>query len=192
MRHARILVIPILIVISAGCASSTRTRFATIRVDRENRAEVFDAALAVCRQHGFRFAEIEPALFQAQSLPMESTSRRHVGRLQARAVVRRMASLYIRQEGNACTVMCGVDMQRADTQRHDAFDIQRSITDVPNETPIQQGEGLTRSQRTVWTDLGRDRALERTILQEIARRLTGQGPPAVEGGASGGGEPAAE
>ena len=44
---------------------------------------------------------------------------------------------------------------------------------MPNETPIQQEAGVGPQQEQVWTDMPRDRGLERQVLDVVQNRLEG-------------------
>jgi hypothetical protein len=75
-----------------------------------------------------------------------------------------------------------VQLQRLDTTQRDVFARQREFADVPSDTPIDRGEGMTTDQTATWTDLRRDRSTERRILQAIRARVGGA--PTTQAGRS--------
>ena len=90
--------------------------------------------------------------------------------------MRRRGTLSIQPLGDGCRLICRVDRERLDTSDHRIFRQQRSINDLPNQTPIERDAGLTASQEQAWTSLPRDRALEQDIL-ELIRSRTGSSSP---------------
>lgn len=159
-----------------GCSQTASMSFASVRLANADRLEALNLAVAVVRAQGYRIAEYDAEMFQAQAGPLESTMRGGSGRLSDAALkmptrVRRIVRLYARKTDTGATVMCNVQLQRADTARRSVFNQQDQYSDVPHDTPIDRGEGLTKSQLSHWTDLGRDRGVERQILQEVRQRF---------------------
>ena len=159
-----------------GCSQTASMSYASVRLPKADRREALDLAVTVVRARGYRIAEYDAEMFQAQTAPLESTMRGGSRRLSDAALklptrVRRIVRLYVRKTDTGATVMCNVQLQRADTARRAAFDQQGQYSDVPRDTPIDRGEGLTRSQLTHWTDIGRDRDVERQIRQEVRQRF---------------------
>jgi len=72
--------------------------------------------------------------------------------------------------------------ERLDTAQQDVFARQREFADVPSETPIDMGAGMTTGQTETWTDLRRDRMMERQILQAIRERTEGRSATTAAGG----------
>lgn len=87
--------------------------------------------------------------------------------------LRRTATVQIRAIDDGCQIQCVVERQRLDTADHRVLQENRGGSDVPNATPIERDAGLTRDQQDSWTDLPRDRDMERTILNSILARLRG-------------------
>lgn len=96
--------------------------------------------------------------------------------------MRRTATVQIRPMDDGCQIQCVVERQRLDTADHRVLQENRGGSDVPNATPIERDAGLTRDQQDAWTDLPRDREMERTILNSILARLRGGEPPAETAG----------
>ena len=159
-----------------GCSQTASMSFASVRLPNADRRKALDVAVAVVRARGYRIAEYDAEMFQAQTAPLESTMRGGSGRLSDAALkmptrVQRIIRLYARKTDSGATVLCNVQLQRADMARRAVFDQQGEFSDLPHDTPIDRGEGLTRSQLTHWTDIGRDRGVERQILQEVRQRF---------------------
>jgi len=87
--------------------------------------------------------------------------------------LRRTASVQIRPTENGCQIECVVERQRLDTADHRVLQENRGGSDIPNATPIERDAGLSREQQDAWTELPRDREMERTILTSIVNRLSG-------------------
>lgn len=93
--------------------------------------------------------------------------------------LRRTATVQIRPVDDGCIIQCVVERQRLDTADQRVLQENRGGSDVPNATPIERDAGLTRSQQDSWTDLPRDRDMERTILNSIIARLGGAETPTM-------------
>ena len=87
--------------------------------------------------------------------------------------LRRTATVQIRPMESGCQIQCVVERQRLDTADQRVLQENRGGSDVPNATPIEREAGLTQDQKDSWTDLPRDRDMERTILNSILARLSG-------------------
>jgi hypothetical protein len=157
------------------------------RLPGADRQEAFAAAATALRSQGFRIAEADEDLGRIQTHPLESSARDGTDRLHEAAVkvpsrVRRIATVYIRQSEGAFIAHCRVQLQRLDTAQQDVFARQREFADVPSETPIDLGAGMTTGQTETWTDLRRDRMMERQILQAIRERTVGSSATTAAGG----------
>lgn len=158
-----------------GCAEPTG-RFASQRLSGVDRRRTFSAAVRALRTAGFRIAEADEDAARIRTHPLESLWRGPAERLTEAAVkrpvrVRRIATVLISQDGPVVTASCRVQLQRLDTADHRLFMRHREFSDVPSETPIYREAGLTAEQTAAWTDLRRDRAMERQILRAIRERL---------------------
>lgn len=83
-----------------------------------------------------------------------------------------LGELSLTPEGDGVSVRCKVRIQRLDTAERTAFAMERG-DDRPSETPVDRTGGLSTSSRQEWVNVGRDRRLERAILDAIADRLRG-------------------
>jgi len=160
----------------AGCQGPISGGYASVALPGVDREGAFDAAAAALRGHGFRIAQADPDLWQIQTHPLESVSRGGTDRLHEAVVslpsrVRRIATVHIQKSRSGCQALCQVQLQRLDTTQRDVFARQREFADVPSDTPIERGEGMTTDQTATWTDLRRDRSTERQILQAIRARI---------------------
>ncbi len=140
-----------------------------------------DAAYAAgmyAMQQWFRLAEMDPDRMVIQSAPSEYEQKGGTGRIRDAAVgyrnrMRRIGALVVQEVADGCIVKCKVVVQRLDTADHRVFRANQQFGDVPNETPIQQEAGVSPRQEQVWTDMPRDRGLERQILDVVRSRLEG-------------------
>ncbi|HUW84996.1 MAG TPA: hypothetical protein VMZ31_19620 [Phycisphaerae bacterium] len=165
------------LVLLAGCQGPISGGYASVALPGVDREGVFEAAAGALRGHGFRIAQADADLWQIQTHPLESMSHGGADRLHEAVVrlpsrVRRIATVYIQKSRSGCQALCQVQLQRLDTTQRDVFARQREFADVPSETPIDRGEGMTTDQTATWTDLRRDRSTERQILQAIRARVT--------------------
>lgn len=101
------------------------------------------------------------------------TGRFRDGALKYKNRMRRMATLQITETASGCLVQCQVRRQRLDTADHRTFRQQRMFEDVPNETPIDRGDSADPSQSEEWTEMQRDTALEREMLEVLFNQVPG-------------------
>ena len=66
---------------------------------------------------------------------------------------------------------CRVQVDRLDTADHRVFRRNEQFSDVPNDTPIDSGAGVSAKQDQVWTPMPRDGQLERQILDLVRSRV---------------------
>jgi len=138
----------------------------------------FNAGLYAMQQW-FRVTETDPQRGVIQSAPSEYEQKGGTGRIRDAAIgfrnrMRRIGAIVVQEVGDGCIVKCKVAVQRLDTADHRVFRSNQQFGDVPNETPIQQEAGVSPRQEQVWTDMPRDRALERQILDVVQNRLQGE------------------
>jgi hypothetical protein len=178
--------------LAAGCSdarSSDRIdtrRTATgdwtqVRLPNTSSEAAFDAGVYAMQQW-FRVTETDPQRGVIQSAPSEYEQKGGTGRIRDAAIgfrnrMRRIGAIVVQEVGDGCIVKCKVAVQRLDTADHRAFRSNQQFGDVPNETPIQQEAGVSPQQEQVWTDMPRDRALERQVLDVVQNRLEGSAEP---------------
>lgn len=160
-----------------------RQDWSSTRLDADDSSAAFDAATYAVSQW-FTIRDANPADGLILSHPAEFDQRGGTERLRDGAVnyrnrVRRRAVVRVRSTGGGPRVECVVARERLDTADHRVFWHNRSFEDVPSQTPIAQEAATGPEQNEVWTDVGRDRDLERRILGVVRERLAG-GPPRSE------------
>lgn len=173
-----------LVMIGPGCSGSgagTTTRSGQvpgrqIRLPQTPPDRVFEAGVYAMQQW-FRRVEPRPALGVIYGSTTEYTQEGGTDRIRDvigfRNRMRRTGSLTVQPFGEGTRVACRVDRERLDTADHRVFRQNRSLNDLPNQTPIERDAGLMASQEQVWTRLSRDRPLEMDILDLIRDRTAG-------------------
>lgn len=136
----------------------------------------FDAGLYAMRQW-FRIEENSSAQGLIRGAPSEYDQRGGSGRLRDAALkfpnrLRRTATLVVRPQGTGADVRCMVRVERLDTADMRVFRDNERFEDNPSDTPIDREAGVTSSQDQVWTEISRDRTLEREILDVVRNRLS--------------------
>ncbi|MCK6456663.1 MAG: hypothetical protein L6Q92_09070 [Phycisphaerae bacterium] len=168
-------------ILSVGCdpadrrADIPRAGWTSQRIEAGSEADVFEAARFAVSQW-FRINEARPSEGMITTYPNETEERGGTGRIRDDAIgyrnrIRRLATVRVRKTGAGVATECVVVRERLDTSDMRVFETNRQFNDVPNQTQIS-GEGATSArQNEVWTEVGRDRALERDILRAIRDRL---------------------
>jgi hypothetical protein len=87
---------------------------------------------------------------------------------------REIAEIQLAERGNDIMARCQVRVQRLDTAQRRAFAMQRGGDDRPSEMPTNQSPAVSSRAPEEWVNVGRNRELERTILNQIAESLAGQ------------------
>jgi len=175
---------------AVGCDASARrggpVRFEgrTERFAGVTAATAFDAAEFALRQW-FRVDQSRPDEGLLTTFPSEYDERGGTGRIRDDAVrfpnrLRRTATVRVRSTADGAAVECVVKRERLDTSDHRVFAHARTFDDLPNQTPITAEAATTPRKNEVWTDLGRDRALEMDILRTVRERLADQTPTPIE------------
>jgi hypothetical protein len=84
---------------------------------------------------------------------------------------RQVAEIVLVERGADVVVRCRVQVQRRETPERAAFAPQRSGEDRPAEMTAAERGAITETRtRDEWVNVGRDRQLERTMLDQIAER----------------------
>ncbi|MFO0972453.1 MAG: hypothetical protein U1A27_03305 [Phycisphaerae bacterium] len=133
-------------------------------------------------QQWFTLDAVRPADGLITTVPIESEERGNTGRIRDAALqypnrVRRKAVLRVSAAPDGAAVDCVVLRERLDTADHRVFQQGRSFADVPNQTPMAS-ESPANNQPDVWTEIGRDRALERQMLDAARQRAASAAPSA--------------
>jgi len=89
--------------------------------------------------------------------------------------VRKHAEVRVEPAGNGVNVWCKVLVEQFETDSHDMFAHEHSLSDLPSDTRVEADGATTPAQNAVWRPAGRDTLLERQIRREIQARLSGNG-----------------
>ncbi|MCG3131305.1 MAG: hypothetical protein FLDDKLPJ_02095 [Phycisphaerae bacterium] len=159
---------------SGGCQTggASTANFAVRPVPGADEGGAFQAARDAMLGLGFQIALAEPdrgrlesAPAQEEELEFAARSRTHeTGRRQ-----RRVASVRIETADGDVKVFCRVEIQEPSTEAHRFRASVDSSLDRPGETPIDRDAATTPDQNTVWRTIGRDRDLERSILDAVTQ-----------------------
>lgn len=138
---------------------------------------VFDAGRSAAAQW-FHIDQSRADIGRITTLPAESDERGGTGRIRDETIryqnrVRRSATLRIHPQGDAVVVECVVVLERLDTADHRTFAQQRTFNEQPTATPVTGEAGVSARQSEAWTEVGRDRGMERKILDSIRMRVQG-------------------
>ncbi len=144
----------------------TPLKMPTIPTDR-----AFDAGLIAMRQYFNRVNVVrtEGRIVGgwAEYDQKGDTGRIRDATLNYRNRLRRRATLWISSAESGAVAKCQVRRQRLDTADHRIFQQQQQFNDLPNSTPIDRGAGTTTDQNQAWTEMQRDRQMERELLQVL-------------------------
>ncbi len=161
-----------------GCNAGTDAidTFSHRRFENTTRQAVFQAAQATMREY-FRVDVADDRTGVIRSVPTIVTDTfedRPLGRrLSSPRQVRKTAEIRVELIDSAVVVRCGVLVQRSEPTRSLAYAPQRSIDDLPNQTPLQESEGRDDQSNFSWSAAGYDHKLEREMLAAIAERQAG-------------------
>lgn len=164
-RHCLFVLTGVVISASlAGCksdiSSGTRMSLGDVSYD-EARA----AAQEVMRKH-FQLAPGNPddAEIVALPKPVDARAQRILG---GKSPARQMATLRIQSQSGQVIANAKVLLQRQGSASFEQFGASGNYSTIPNETPSQKTAATTPEQNEAWETRGRDRVLERTIVQEL-------------------------
>jgi len=189
-RAAEYVAAMFILATGAGCSSNSdgvtdRPRvegWSQRRVTGVTVDQVIEASKASLRQWFGRVVVEPSAVVLVQGGPTEYTQKGGGDRIRDSIGfnnrLRRTASVQIRPTEDGCQIECVVERQRLDTADHRVLQENRGGSDVPNATPIERDAGLTKDQQDAWTDLPRDRDMERSVLTSIVNRLNTAAKPA--------------
>jgi len=100
------------------------------------------------------------------------TGRLRDATLNYRNRLRRRATLWISAAEPGAVAKCQVRTQRLDTADHRVFEQQQQFNDLPNSTPIDREAATTTDQNQAWSEMQRDRQMERELLQVLSNMAT--------------------
>lgn len=73
--------------------------------------------------------------------------------------------------GGARKIFCRAELQRQSTEARRIIALDTAIDDQPGATPLEREGASTVQQTTVWDTIGRDRTLEREVIEELVTAL---------------------
>lgn len=175
-------VVPLwLLCFAVGCESEQRQlgpaegTFASQRLGGVSRDEAFRAAREVFSQY-FPVESVDEDALRLRSRPVEIATG-DGGASQVREVLgtrsrrRQVAEMQVTPRGGDVVVSCRVRTERLDTTQQRAFRPQAGDDRPANNAPFDAEAGATAHQRESWTPIGRDRQLERQVLDSVRERL---------------------
>ncbi len=174
MRRLTVLAITIVAAaLAGGCAPpADQTDFQVQVIDAPPHQALSEAIVVLRRE--FPQLAANPSRLEVNSAPVEFVSHQSGTAselVHAPARMRRTAHLRVAPQGGGAVVMLRIDVDREDTARRRVFERPASeyrLSDSPSYTPIEREAATTEEQRTLWTPVRRDRAMERSLLNELA------------------------
>lgn len=176
-------------ILATGCGSEQRQlgpeegRFTRQRLQGVAKDQAFAEAKRVFRQY-FAVESTDEEEMTIRSRPAEVDARGQTS--EVRDVLgatpnrrRQIAEMQVSARGNDVTLSCHVRLQRLDTSQKRAFRPQTGDDRPSHNMPLSDDAGTTAAQRESWTNIGRDRRLERQVLDAVRDRLQPQTAPAT-------------
>jgi len=148
----------------AGCkadiASGTRLSLGNVSY-----GEALVTAREVMGKH-FQLAPGNPGDAEIVALPKPIDTRaQRIGG--GKSPTRQMATLRLQSQSGNVIANAKVLLQRQGSASFEQFGASGNYSTIPNETPSQRTAATTPEQNEAWETRGRDRALERSIVQEL-------------------------
>lgn len=162
----------------AGCASSGPTPLShSVRhVQGIDRSGVFEGARRALSEMGYAVDHADSAAGVITAHPVApapvAEGAGDAVRLSSRVHLRRVAHVRVTQTDDIVNVYCRVVVEERTTQAHRMFQRERTVSDLPGDTPIEREAATTEEQNTVWQTIRRDKGAERRILQAILQQTS--------------------
>lgn len=178
MRRAGMVAIGLCVLLVSGCAepAATSLNFAVREVPGAGTDAVWSAAVDAVREQ-FRIARMDRSAGRIETAPIETQEAGQSGRagdvLGAQRRVRRLADVRVQEADGIVEVYCKVLVQQYESDERRLFARDKYASDIPSETPADQESATTAEQNAAWRDRGRDKVLERQILESILERVGG-------------------
>lgn len=178
MRRAGVVAVGLCVLLASGCSepAATSLNFAVREVPRASSGAVWSAAVDAVREH-FRIARMDRSAGRIETAPIETQepgqSSRAGDMLGAERRVRRLADVRVQEADGGVQVYCKVLVQQYESDERRLFARDKCATDIPSETPADQEGATTAEQNAAWRTRGRDKVLERQILDSILERIGG-------------------
>lgn len=181
MTAIRVLVVSAAVLTAVGCesgfggAGDIGVTYQSSPPTQVDRATVFQIALEEARQR-CRVTDSDAVTGMITCAPdyLDRASAAPDGRLRvvsSKSDLRRVVRLRMPADAGGTRVEISAALERRDTESMQQYRALRASQDVPTETPIDTGAGLSPDRREVWTPIGRDHGLEAEILASIQARL---------------------
>ncbi|MCC7292719.1 MAG: hypothetical protein IT449_11730 [Phycisphaerales bacterium] len=161
-----------------GCETggSSGLHFGVRHLPRADRVSVFQAAREALSGMGFSVDRADPeagvlTTFPARPERLEESARADL--FGASGTTRRVATVRIETSPDQVSVYCKVEIQEPTTEAHRMRAAASEGSDLPTDTPIDRDAATTEEQNTVWQTVGRDREMERSLLDAITQASSG-------------------
>jgi len=170
----------------ARARSQDPAEFSSVRLPGVRVADARPAALQVLTER-FRLDTSASTGTLLVSRPLETSDRADDERAGVREVLsgssgrrRQIAQIVLVDRGEEVLVRCHVQVQRLDLTERGVFMGHRAADDRPGTLQGERSSGNRPVTEQDWVNVGRDRHLERNLLNQIAERLAPQttGTPA--------------
>jgi hypothetical protein len=159
-------------VVGMGCAAAPdASRFATRAIQAADQDAVFAAAIPIMRREFGRIDVDRSGRWIEATRVYSADDQSNTARdlVRAPSTLRQNALMHVRRSGDTAVAEIRVDIQRRDTERRRMMmSSPTRLTDRPSSTPIDRDAATTTKQNEVWTNVRRDRPLERSLLEELA------------------------
>jgi hypothetical protein len=178
MKCAAIVAIVSSVLLAPGCAepAATNLNFSVREVPGASPGAAWTAAVDAVREH-FHIARMDRATGRIETDPLETQETGQSGRagdmLGAQRRVRRQADVRVQEADGGVHVYCKVLVQQFESDERRLFARDKYASDIPSETPADQESATTAEQNAAWRNRGRDKVLERQILESILERVGG-------------------
>lgn len=152
--------------LTAGCAAApSAANFSVRTLAMQPSGDVESAVRTVLLRRDFVVVVAETAGPRFVALPRD-----HRPQSDSR---RTRLDIRIAEVGGARKIFCRAEVQRQSTEARRIIALDTAIDDQPGATPLQREGATTVEQNTVWDTIGRDRTLEREIVNDLADALGG-------------------
>jgi len=169
IRHRLLLLGTVVMLLGAfGCRANfvSGTRLSMGQIEYQ---QAFAAASEVIRKHyELKSADPDAGVVTARPKPVDPTTTRILG---GTSPARQIASIRLQEQEGQVVAIAEVRVQRQGSAGFRQLDGGENYSTVPNQTPAQGTAATTPEQNEAWETQGRNRALERKMLNELYQAL---------------------